>query len=183
MLFKAVVMGFAVIHKTFNKAEYSLNFQELINELSGMRHPNFLYEGSVNTGEDECEKRGVKSPIATSLPYTRDYIGINQRYRKRLIKRGYSNTNSLVWPTVVLLFDQNRRLTGMIVVPDRNWSSVRAEFYKNLSFFLDPLNYLAEYNHKKGAKLLQPPNNQIIEIDFSNWRREWQYELGKNGLK
>ncbi|MDO5561684.1 MAG: hypothetical protein Q4G02_02835 [bacterium] len=178
MQFKAIVMGFATVHKIYLNEEYSPNFVEVFNKLRYCRYSNLLGIDSVNTGDDECAKRGVRPPVETSLRYTSDFIKINRDYRKCLDKVK-SNLNEYVWPTVVLMFDERNNLIGIIVVPDGNWSSIESDFMKNLEFFLDPFGA----NHNSSAidpkRGLQAPNRNVIEINFDSWRRELHYEIEK----
>jgi len=138
MIYRAMVMGFNTVHPTYLKEEYSLNFVEAINELRSFRDADLIYEGAVNTGEDESQKRGIYGSIRTDHAYTGDFMLINKQHRKQRTQRVRSNLGEWVWPTVVLMFDESRRLRGLISLPDRGYAGVRDNFIKDLNFFLHP---------------------------------------------
>lgn len=183
MIIRIVVMGFSTVHKTYQNPEFSPSFDEAIRELTYYRDANYIYDGSVNTGDDESAARGTYSPVATSLSYSSDFRNINQRYRKQMTQKVKSNLNEWTWPTTLLVFDEHRTLMGMIVVPEGSWSSVRDEVMRNLNFFLRPFgeDFMASAIDK--ARGLQAPNSNIIEINFDVWRKELVYEIEREMKK
>ncbi len=176
-------MGFATVHKTYGDPEWSPGFEDAIKELSYYRDANYIFDGSVNTGDDESAKRGTAPPVRTSLSYDGGFRNINQRFRKQMTQKVKSNLNEWTWPTCLLIFDEHRKLIGMISVPEGSWSSVRGEVMKNLDFFLRPFggNFMESAIDK--VKGLQAPNRNVIEIDFSSWRKELSYEIEREIAK
>ncbi len=167
MNFKVVLMGFAYTHEPYLTQEWSHGFArgEADTELALLdkAYGNFTFLGKVNAGENQCKKDGVRSPVETNIAYYGDYVRFNTEWRKRKTERGMSNIKQLCYPTVAIITDESLEVVGMIAIPDRDWRGVKADFIKNMKFFLEP----------EGS--LRPPNKEIIEIDFNNWRRQ----LGK----
>lgn len=183
MIIRVVVMGFATVHKTYLTPEWSPSFSEIIDELYRYRDTNYIYDGSVNTGDDESRRRNTVSPVKTTLSYSGDFQNINQRYRKQMTQKVKSSLNEWTWPTVILVFDENRHLIGMIKIPEGSWSSVRSDVMKNLSFFLRPFGENFSSSSIDKVSGLRAPNSDIIEIDFSSWRKELSYEIEKEMKK
>lgn len=179
MIIRVVVMGFATVHKTYLTPEWSPSFGEAIDELSRYRDTNYIYDGSVNTGEDESRRRNAIPPVRTNLSYSGDFQNINQRYRKQMTQKVKSNISEWTWPTTLLIFDENRHLIGMIKIPEGSWSSTRDQTMKNLNFFLRPFGKDFSSDSIDKVNGLRTPNSDIIEIDFSSWRRELAYEIEK----
>ncbi len=170
-------MGFATVHKTYNKEESSPCFVEVINELTYFRDPNYIFAGSVNSGEDESRKRNLRAPVTTTLSYRGDLQTLNKYHRKQKFQKVKSNLSEWTWPTTAVIYDEQNNLVGMIGIPEGSWSSLRSDFFKNLNFFLHPFE--RNYPKPNGDYLTSfvSPNREIVVIDDAIFQKQYAYEL------
>lgn len=181
---EVVLMGFAVYDQQKN-VEYSFGYQpDVINELAYYNDPNYVWGGHTNTGAYTCEKRGFNSTPFENCPgYIRyqysEFEGINRNIRLQRTQKLAGSLGGSVYPTVALIFQVGRNnLMGMIVFPDKSWTSFKGEFYASLNFFLHPLDNRypqLDPSFKLGCK--PPRSSQIEALDLCPLERECTQKL------